>query len=210
MRIVMRMPAGSQVFVFFAVMLVLAGCCITGCSTRQPAPLTDETQNATNPGFRVLQPESVSAESPALGFKDVTAQLAGVVLDRGNRSAVNATIGKQILYVRGNNLNDSGQARSWIVVVRQNNRTSVVTFDQQGITVAAWNGEFRQKEIPLDSIILPEELFLKNRAAITGDNRTGSRDLVLSMDRYTVTTSGTMNRILVFDAKTGALMSSHG
>ncbi|MFA4860115.1 hypothetical protein [Methanoregula sp.] len=145
-----------------------------------------------------------------LSFKDVEAQLARVVLDVGDGSAVNASSDKEILYVRGNNLDNNGQARSWTFVVRHANRTSIVTVDQKGLNLAAWNGEFRQKEIRLDSIILPEDLFLKNRDAITGDNRTGSRDLVLSMDRYTLTTSGTTNRVLVFDAKTGALMSSHG
>lgn len=206
----MRMPAGSQVFVIFAVVLVLAGCFITGCSTRQPAPLANETQNATNPGFRFLPTESVSVEPQAGSFKDVVQQLAEVILDGGDGPAVNTSPKKEILYVRGNNLDDNGQARSWTFVVRHANRTSVVTFDQKGMNLAAWKGEFPQKEIRLDSIILPEDLFLKNRAAITGDNRTGLRDIVLAMDRYTVTTSGTTNRVLVFDAKTGALMSSHG
>jgi len=206
----MRMPAGSQVFIFLAIMLVLAGCFITGCSTRQPVPLANETQNASNQGFRFLQPDSVSEDPQVLSFKDVTAQLAGVVLDGGYSSAVNASPEKEILYVRGNNLDNNGQARSWTFVVRHANRTSIVTFDQKGMNLAAWKGEFPQKEIRLDSIILPEDLFLKNRDAITGDNRAGSRDLVLAMDRYTLTTSGTTNRVLVFDAKTGALMSSHG
>ena len=207
----MCISAHPRFFALFTVLLVLAGCFTPGCSTPQPA--LNESHAATNTGFRVLSTESVFGGPQALSFKDATKQFEGVVLDGGNSSAVNTSTGKEILYIRGNDLNDNGQARSWAFVVRHANRTSLVTVDRQGMNLASWRDNFPQRKINLDAIILPEDLFLKNRATILqdpGDNRTGSRDLVLAMDRYTITTSGNVNRILIFDAKTGALMSSHG
>ena len=206
----MCISANPRFFAFFVVMLVLGSCLTPGCSTQQPA--LNESHTATNTGFRFLPTGSVSGEPQALSFKNVTRQLEGVMLDGGNSSAVNTTPSKEILYIRGNELDENGQARSWVFVVRHANRTSLVTFDRQGMSLAAWRGRFPQRDIKLDSIILPEDLFVKNRALLTqdpGDYRTISRGLVLSMDRYTVTTSGTVNRILVFNATTGALMSSH-
>ncbi len=208
----MRRPAISPFIVFFTVVLVLAGCFTMGCSTTQP-PVSqpNETPKGTDFGFR---PAPVSGEQQALSFWEATADLAGLVPETGGSLAANASGGNQILYIRGNKLNENGDAKSWIVAVRHNNRTSMVTYDQYGRNIVAWAGDFPQGEIKIDSVISPGDLFLKNRAAIirdTGNNQTVSQDLVLSVNNYTLTQSGGgTKRVMVFDATTGALIRSNG
>jgi hypothetical protein len=207
----MRSPNHNHLAVFILLMLVLVGCFLMGCSTQTPAPQLNETNNSI--GF-VFRPETVSPERQALSFREVAADLVNLQLDAGNDTAVNASLKNHILYIRGNNLNENGVAETWTCAVRHNNKTSVVTYDRHGYkTIIDWTGDFTQREIQMDSIITPEDLFLKNRAVIIGDpgkNLTASRDLVLSMDNYTLTISGDeTKRVLVFDAKTGALTSSN-
>ncbi|WP_321505512.1 hypothetical protein [uncultured Methanoregula sp.] len=208
----MHKPGGTHLTIFFTIALVLAGCFIMGCSSTPPAMQPNKTPAGTDFGFRPVT--ALPDDQQALSFKESTADLAGLYLDAGSRSAPNTSPGNQILYIRGNNLNANGDARSWTFVVRHNNRTSLVTYDLQGRKISEWMGNFSRKEIQLDSIIPPDELFLKNRPAIIGDtkeNLTESRDLVLSMDSYTLTVSGRdAKRILVFDAKTGIPLRSNG
>jgi len=208
----MRRPASSPFIVFFTVVLVLAGCFTMGCSTtQQSVSQPNETHKGIDLGFR---PGPVSGEQQALSFGDVTADLAGLVPETGGSSATNASEDNRILYIRGNNLNENGDAKSWTIAVRHNNKTSLVTYDQRGRSIVAWAGDFPQGEIKIDSIISPGDLFLKNRAAIirdTGNNQTVSQDLILSMNNYTLTQSGGgTKRVMVFDATTGALIRSNG
>ena len=114
--------------------------------------------------------------------------------------------------IRGNKLNENGDAKSWTFAVRHNNRTSMVTYDQHGQKSLPGPGT-SPGEIKIDSVISPGDLFLKNRAAIIrdpGNNLTVSQDLVLSMNNYTLTQyGGGTKRVMIFDAKTGALTSSN-
>jgi hypothetical protein len=204
----MRSPNHKHLAVFIPLILVLVGCFIMGCSTQTPAPQLNETKNSTDFGFR---PETVSPERQVLSFGEVAANLVDLRFDVGNDTAVNASPNNHILYIRGNNLNENGVAEIWTCAMRHNNRTFIVTYDRHGRNIVDWTGDFTQREIQMDSIITPEDLFLNNRAAIIRDqekNQTVSRDLELSMDNYTLTISGDgAKRVLVFDAKTGALTS---
>lgn len=208
----MRTPARKHLAVFFSLMMVLAGCFIAGCSTKMPhSQLNGTTQKSTDIGFR---PGVLSRNQQALSFEETMADLVNIRFDSKNDSAVNASPENQILYARGIDLNDKGEAKIWTFAVRHNNKTSIVTFDQHGRNIVAWTGNFPQREIQLDSVITPEDLFLKNRAAIISDQEedlTVTRDLVLSMDNYTLVISGNgVKRVLVFSVKTGALVRSSG
>jgi hypothetical protein len=207
----MRSPNHKYLAVFIPLMLVLAGCFLMGCSTQTPAPQLNEANNSV--GF-VFRPETVSPEQQALSFRDLAADLVNLQLDAGNDTVVNASPKNHILYIRGNNLDENGVAETWTCAMRHNNRTSIVTYDRHGYkTIIDWAGDFNQRGIQMNSIITPEDLFLKNQAVIIrdpGKNLTASRDLVLSMNNYTLTISGDgTKRVLVFDAKTGALTSSN-
>jgi hypothetical protein len=207
----MRMPASSPFIIFFIIGLVLAGCFTMGCSTPNPARQPNETQQGTDIGF---PPVTTTREPQEFTFREARANIADLILNEGNSSAANVTSMNQILYIRGSSLNENGGAKSWIFAVRNNNKTSIVTYDRHGGNIAEWKDAFPWQEIQLDSVILPEDLFQKNRETIipkTGENVTESRDLVLAMGNYTLTISGRgTTRVMVFDAKTGALIRSNG
>jgi hypothetical protein len=207
----MHRPARKHLAVFISLMLLLASCFISGCSKETPPSQLNETTKSSNLGFR---PDIISHEHQALNFTKTVTDLVNIRFDTKNDNAVNAPRKNQILYVSGAGLNDKGEAKSWTFAVRYNNRTSIVTYDQHSRSIVDWTGNFSQREIELDSVIMPEDLFTKNRAAIIRDQEdalTMSRDLVLSMDNYTLTISGTgIKRVLVFDAETGALVRSSG
>jgi hypothetical protein len=98
--------------------------------------------------------------------------------------------------------------------VQFENTTSLVTYDRQGMNRVNWSAGFSGKEIHIDQIISPGKIFDQNREAISGmsqANGTISRQLVLEGDNYTLTLSGqgAAPQVLVFDAATGALISSH-
>ncbi|MHB8164981.1 MAG: hypothetical protein ACYDDV_11710 [Methanoregula sp.] len=203
----MSTTARKHLAVFFSLILVLATCFTIGCSTQPPDSPQKEARTVVDFGFRT---ETTTQEQQAmLSFREITADLTNLQFDTGSDSAVNTTLKNQILFARGIGLDAEGKTVSWTFAVRHNNSTSIVTYDPQGRTIVAWTGIFPQKEIQMDAIITPEDLFLKNRVAIirnTGENLNESRDLVLSMDNYTLTISGKgATRVMVFDAKTGAL-----
>ena len=160
----MSTTARKHLAVFFSLILVLATCFTIGCSTQTPATPQNETGTVTDFGFRT---ETTTQEQKAiLSFREITADLTNLQFDTGNDSAVNTSPKNQILFARGIGLDEEGKTVSWTFAVHHSNSTSIVTYDPQGRTIVAWKGVFPQREIQMDSIITPEDLFLKNREAI--------------------------------------------
>jgi hypothetical protein len=210
MRNIMYAPDRIRAIALFTVVLVLAGCLSAGCTAPVAVQGQNGTVNGTDLGFR---PVNISGERAAISFWEAGAALSDLIPGAGNRSALNSS-DTRILYVRGTGLDRNGDAASWIFVVQNNNRTSIVTAEQKGTTLSEWKGAFPRQEIPVESVISPADLFRKNGPAIfqnEKDNQTISRDLVLSMNNYTLTIAGKgEKRVLVFDAGTGTLTRSNG
>jgi hypothetical protein len=118
-----------------------------------------------------------------------------------------------IQMVSGENLDDTGNASSWLFIVRYQNKTKFVTYDRDGETILDWSGGYPREEVFPNQVVSPGTLFDQNRDSIFKTPQaisTESRRLVLSGDTYTLTIRGRdSSRILVFDAKTGALTSSN-
>lgn len=118
-----------------------------------------------------------------------------------------------IQLVRGYNVDLTGNASSWLFVVRQPEQVSLVTYDHYGQKVDVWQGKYPEKEIFIDQIITPRALFNLNGKTIFPTQQSvnnESRELALAEDKYYLTITGQeKTRNLVFDAKTGALISSN-
>ena len=197
-------------FAFFILVLVLAGCLTAGCSFLPFFTPQNKEIPKINVGFTST---NFSPSHVTYSFDEATGRLAALALDVGNGTQTNTTEEKHILYIRGIGVDETGAADSWMFAVRYGNRTSLVTYDSRGETVSARSTGFDGQEIFLNQIVSPGMLFDRNRAAIfnTQEEYTQeSTDLELWGGNYTLTVTGqNKTRILIFDAKTGALNLSN-
>jgi hypothetical protein len=197
-------------YVLFMILLIAAVCIIAGYGIFPGFGPKTEIQKSINIGFTS---ENISNGPPLYNFEDVAARINEIGLENGNKTTVNATQDRQILYIRGKNLNEAADAGSWMFAIHYENQSSVVTFDRYGESVVNWPSEFPGQEIALDRIKTPKELFNQNSALIffgEQDNVTVSRELTLTGNNYTLTAiSNDKVRILRFNAQSGALTSTN-
>ena len=117
---------------------------------------------------------------------------------------------KTIYYIIAKNMDESGNAASWVFGINQGPGAKLLVYDKTGFTAFNWSTHIPEK-ISLDQIVYPDTLFARNKAIIvTTPSQTGSerRDLELQQGIYTLTIySGSTNRILTFNATTGALIT---
>lgn len=195
--------------VIFSTMLVLACCFISGC-TSSPSGSSQQAQNGNvNVGISF---DNTSDEVRNYSFEEVTSYVYTIPFDPSTDAPPHHDE-THILMVNGENLNDKGNASSWLFILQYQNSTKFITYDQFGERVINWSGGYPPEEVFPDQVVPPGSLFEKNRDSIFKTPQaisTESRRLVLSGGNYTLTIKGENNsRILVFDAKTGALTSSN-
>jgi hypothetical protein len=168
------------------------------------------THTKVDTGFVVL---NQSNEFERVNFEDIISNVPYVGINREENTSDNITKTTHIQLIRGYNLDATGNASSWIFVVRQPEQVSLVTYDRAGERVNTWPGGYPEKEIIISQLITPRKLFEKNREQIFKTPQaitTGSRELALAEGNYYLTITGQgKTRYLVFDAKTGALTSSN-
>jgi hypothetical protein len=124
----------------------------------------------------------------------------------------NVQVKKQIKQVRGGNLDENGNAASWTVIVEHGGKVSIVSYSERGTTYSGSPGSVSLPEIFPGQIMSPAKLVEKNHDRIFNASQTGTavtRDLSLVGNNYTITisTSRGPSEVLVFDAKTGGLIS---
>jgi hypothetical protein len=117
---------------------------------------------------------------------------------------------KTIYYFTGLDVDESGNARSWIFGVRKANGTEMLAYDQSGLIKILWDAPPGSEEIAVDNILSPALLFSQNKAVIfvnPSNTIPERRDLELKQGIYILTiTSGSTSRILTFNATTGELI----
>jgi len=198
-------------YVFFFVLLVAA---IIVMVVGNPLSFFNLSPKATHSkidaGFVVL---NQSDEFVRINFENIAPDAQYVGINREEGPSENTTKTTHIQLIRGYNLDATGNASSWIFVVRQPQLVSLVTYDRSGETVNNWQGRYPEKEIIISQIITPRMLFEKNQEKIFPTQQaitTESRELALTEGNYYLTITGKeKTRYLVFDAKTGALTSSN-
>jgi hypothetical protein len=201
----------NVVYGFFFILVVAAIIIIMGVnplSFFNPSP--QATHSNVDAGFVVL---NQSNEFERVNFEDIIPKVPYIGINREENTPDNITETTHIQMIRGYNLDATGNASSWIFVVRQPKRVSLVTYDHSGETVNSWLGWYPENEIIISQIITPRELFEKNREQIFPTPQmivTESRELALTDGNYYLTITGQgKTKSLVFDAKTGALTSSN-
>jgi len=172
------------------------------CSACVSQPPTNQTTQQSGGLVQV----SVPTESPYISFAVAQRNLQTTQPDTEN----NSTLMMTVYYITGIDVEQSGNARSWIFGVRDANGTEMLAYDRSGWVTIPWNAPPGLEEIRDDSMVSPERLFSQNTAVIIGNPPPAipeRRDLELKQGVYTLTiTSGSTTRILSFNATTGELI----
>jgi len=112
--------------------------------------------------------------------------------------------------VMGTGVGIEGRADSWLIGGRKDGETRLLTYSDRQWRNIVWPGPLSEDEIILENILLPEELFTKNRDLLT-DNylkaNVSYSDLFLKDGEYSIAIRDN-NRIieLKFKADTGELI----
>jgi hypothetical protein len=127
-------------------------------------------------------------------------------------SSVNGSAEKlPVYYIFSRDIDNSGNATSWLFGVRQSTGTEVLMYDRAGWKIIPWNATLPPEEIILNQVVSPNTLFIKNKEVIFGASSPSiqeRRDLVLKQGVYTLTiTSENSSRVLSFNAISGALIT---
>ena len=170
-------------------LVLCSGCVLPGSeSTKQNTGLVQVTN---------------TVETSRISFEEAYQKLEGYKIN-------GTTNGKTIYYIIAKNMDESGNATSWVFGINQGPGAKLLVYDKTGFTTFNWSTHIPEK-IALDQIVYPDTLFTRNKAIIvTTPSQTGSerRDLELQQGIYTLTIySGSTNRILTFNATTGALIT---
>jgi hypothetical protein len=153
-----------------------------------------------------LSQVTIPVETSRISFADANQKLDEYSVDSVNETAV----GKTIYYIVAKDIDESGNATSWVFGINQGAGAMLLVYDRTGWTVFPWSSNIPEK-IAIDQIVSPETLFGDNKAIIVttpSQAESERRDLELQQGIYTLTIySGNTNRILTFNATTGALIT---
>lgn len=197
-------------YVIFSMTLIFAGCLVMGCSS---LPFMGQPQQGTFTQVTGFAPGNQSYEPPSYtSFNNAISNLAEVEFADSNGTFSGAAREKEILYIQGDGVDSSGNADRWMFAVHHANTTSLVTYNHGGRSIVSWPVGFSGPVIHTDQIIFPRNLMDQNNGLISGyqsANETLSWKMVLENGNYTLSPSGGASRILIFNATTGVLISSH-
>jgi hypothetical protein len=180
---------------------ILALFILSLCSACVSQPPGDQNPQQNGGLTQVIKPVEVSR----ISFEEAKAKLIEYRLNEINEP-VNA---KTLYYMRSRDVDGSGNATGWIFGVYNGPKAEFLIYDRTGWTTIA-NATLPSEEIVLDNIVSPDFLFKKNKEIISGNPSPAIPerwDIELQRGIYKLTiTSGSSNRILSFNATTGALI----
>jgi uncharacterized protein YxeA len=183
----------------FAIVTLLALILISACIAQQPT--TQFSQQ--NQGLDQI---TTIGESSRIGFEEAKQNLrdyqSGSMNETGNE--------KKVYFMLSRDLDELGNATSWIFGVSGINGQEFLVRDRAGWTTIE-KVTLPSEQIFLDTIVTPENLLKQHKAAIFSNPSPGvpeRRDLELQRGVYTLTiVSGSSTKSLTFNATTGALIT---
>ena len=157
---------------------------------------------------RGLTQVSMPVETPRISFEDAHQQLKDYQTDSVNESV---TV-KTIYYILARDVDDSGNAKSWVFGVNYGEGARLLIYDKSGWTAfPKSNTTLPSEEIVVDHIVSPGNLFTQNKAVILSTSSSANperRDLELQEGIYKLTLySGSKGTIITFNATTGVLIT---
>jgi hypothetical protein len=191
----------SLPLVLIAILLAGLAFC-SGCMSQPEQNLTSQ-HNLTPVTDVGLVPVRGMPAAPVVRFDDAVNQLeereSSIPLQNGSLSGIH--------FILGAGLDDAGNAHQWIFGLSNGSAHELQVMDPAGWTTIPYSGTLPATQVSPATIVSPGQLFLMNKAAITGDLQIGApeqRSLDLRNGTYTVTiASGSTSRVLMFNATTG-------
>jgi len=210
-RILIRIGMYNRGVIVFLCILLLCGCFIMGCSSlpfsgTPPQEIPRHTVGLSSGNISVYSPDYTN-------FADALSDLALTEHAGTGNATPDGITENGILYIRGDAVDPTGNASSWLFVVREGNKTSFVTYTPRGKSAAGWSAGFNGTIIPEERMFPIKDLFDQNHAAIfegQASNLTGSWNIIMENGNYTLSSNGTgVSRTLIFNATNGVLISSY-
>ncbi len=197
----------KMAYLLFFIMIAIVLLAIAGFTSLPLFSFSSETKDTkANTGFIIL---NQSDQFTGISFPDTSSRILSSIPDWEE----NVTESSSIRMIQGYNLDNTGNASSWDIIVCQEKRSFLVTYSRSGERIYNWSGRCPEQEIPLTRIIKPADLFLKYRELIftQPDSITNeSKDLTLEGNTYYLTiTSPAIQQELRFNATTGVLISAY-
>jgi hypothetical protein len=151
---------------------------------------------------------TVRADTSRISFEEAYQNLKDYRLDSTSGSAEN----KKIYYILARDVDDSGNAVSWVFGVNSGTNQSLLIYDKSGWTVFPYsNPMLTSQEILIENIVSPGNVITSNKAIVA---RTLSsiipdrKDLELQEGIYKLNIySGNSGKVIMFNATSGALIS---
>jgi len=163
--------------------------------------------NQNTPQNAGLVQVTVPSESTRISFEEAHQKLKDYRTDSLNGSVSV----KKIYYIFAKDVDNSGNAMSWVFGVNYGMGDKLLIYDRSGWTVfPKSNTTLPLEELAVDHIVSPGNLIAQNKAIILSTPSSAipeRRDLELQEGVYKLTLySGSKGRILIFNATTGALI----
>jgi hypothetical protein len=203
-----RVKSALLLLSFLVLLLLQAGC--LGFSTSAPGGGKEGGLSAlpttTRGGDGSIQ-DITSRNAPKVSLADTLA-----ALPEGAREADIGIGGLTLTKVWGYGVDSSGLARTWVLGMQGNGRTSLISYSDGQFTELDIPTTLPTEEVRMGEIVSPQDLFKQNLNRIVQEMtrlRVGEADIALDGETYQVTLhSTTESSTLSFNARNGGLISS--
>jgi hypothetical protein len=151
---------------------------------------------------------TVQAASSRISFEEAYQNLKDYRMDSSSVSAEN----KRIYYILGRDVDDSGNAMSWVFGVNYGMGDRLLIYEKSGWTVFPNSkSTLPSEEIPIDRIVSPGNMITTNKAIIAktlASTIPDRKDLELQEGIYKLNVySGNSGKVIMFNATSGALIT---
>jgi hypothetical protein len=155
-----------------------------------------------------IRPISEPVLQENYNLDDINRMIPGVQLDK-----INETSEKEIYYILGNDVDEKGNASTWIYGIRHAMGKSLMLYDRSGWKIMSWGGILPDKQIQLGTLTPLHNIFTRNNEMINNNSiyfGNLKRQVELMNDTYFITISdGKKTHVFTFNATSGALIQRY-
>ena len=145
--------------------------------------------------FPSLESEKPQEEWPFPGYSARNIHIISVLKKQNRNSKIIQLINGSaerlpIYYIFSQDVDNSGNAETWLFGVRHSTGTELLMYDRTGWKIIPWNATLPSEEIILNQVVSPNTLFIQNKDVIFSASSPSipeRRDLELKQGVYTLT-----------------------